>query len=278
MRPHMLLAFFNFYNVSKICIVQNGQYTNYIQTTVGVKQGGKASPFNCNIYVNPLVRVLAESELVFKIESVPAGVVVYADDTTLICKSKKDAREALNLVELYDITINAKKNKWMSFNSKSNAKFLLNGQRLEKEFKLLGYIVTDNQSHKKHMKRRRALCIMVVKKLDDIGFKEKKVNHKMKGLFSNSLCRSKLLYGIENTYLNTNELKELKSFDGNFIKIANGLSTRSKTTALCYSVGVSPLPFVLLKRKISFIMQLYRNELTNALLVMTRCQSIESTL
>ena len=284
MRPHMWLAFFNYYNVSKICIVQNGQYTNYIKTTVGVKQGGKASPFNFNIYVNPLVRVLAESELVFKIESVPVGVVVYADDTTLICKSKKDAREALKLVEryceLYDITINAKKTKWMSFNIKSNANFLLNGESIEKvkEFKLLGYIVTDNQSHKKHMKRRRALCIMAVKKLDDIGFREKKVNHKMKGLLYNSLCRSKLLYGIENTDLNTNELKELKSFDGNFIKIANGLSTRSKTTALCYSVGFSPLPIALLKRKISFIMQLYRNELTNALLVMARCQSIESTL
>ena len=73
-------------------------------------------------------------------------------------------------------------------------------------------------------------------------------------------------------------MKELKAFDSNFIKIANGLSTRSRTTALCYSVGVSPLPIALLKRKISFIRQLYQNELTNDLLVKTRCQTIESTL
>lgn len=86
------------------------------------------------------------------------------------------------------------------------------------------------------------------------------------------------LYGIENVELSPNECKELKEFDGNFIKIANGLSTRSRTTALCYSIGISPLPIALLKRKISFIIQLYQNELTSALMEKSRCQTVESTL
>ena len=255
-----------------------------IQTTIGVKQGGKASPYNFNIYVNPLICELADSELIFKIESVPVGVVVYADDTTLICGSRKNSKKALELVEryceLYDITINAKKTKWMSINTNSTAKFTLNSEKIEKvkEFKLLGFIIMDNLSHKKNMKKRRSLCVMAAKGLEDVGFKEKRVSHKMKGLLYNSLCRSKLLYGIENVNLGINELKDLKTLDGNLIKIANGLSTRSRTTALFYSLGISPLPIALLKRKIGFIIQLYNNCLTSMLFEKARCQTMDSTL
>jgi hypothetical protein len=68
--------------------------------SVGVKQGGKASPYSLpyrNFYVNPLIRALAESKLIFKIKDVPVSVVVYADDSTLLCGSRKNANEALKL-------------------------------------------------------------------------------------------------------------------------------------------------------------------------------------
>ena len=122
------------------------------------------------------------------------------------------------------------------------------------------------------------MCIMAVKDLDLLGFNDVQTKAKMKGELYNLLGRSKLLYGMENTYLKLGALKKLKTFDGNIIKRCNDLSTHSRTTALCYSMGLCPLPISLLKKRIGFIQQLTRNELTRELMEKGRCYTLEPTL
>jgi len=48
--------------------------------------------------------------------------------------------------------------------------FLLNGNILEKvnTFKLLGVIVTDKLDHRKHIAKRKSLCYMVIKEIEDL--------------------------------------------------------------------------------------------------------------
>ena len=100
----------------------------------------------------------------------------------------------------------------------------------------------------------------------------------MKYLCYSSLARSKLMYDMENVNLSPDELKNLKTFDANFIKRSNGLSTRSRSTALLYSVGLSPLPISLLKRKISFFIALFKNEMTKNYLAKCKSYTLEHTL
>ena len=275
LNPHYWLALVNYCDVSKIYIItKDGEIRQEsIKTTVGVKQGGKVSPKLFNKYVDPVLIIIEESGTVLLLGGVPVGEIVYADDTTLCCTNRAKAEIISKFCDIHDITINVKNTKWMRINTQSKKQFYLNGDIIEKvtEFKLIGFIICDNLNHKKHVKKRRAMCIGAVKDLDILGFTEHIVSSKMKSLCYSSLARSKLMYGMENVNLGPNELKNLKTFDANFIKRANGLSTRSRSTALLYSVGLSSLPIALLKRKISFLIALFKNEMTRNFLA--KCKS-----
>jgi hypothetical protein len=88
-----------------------------IETTTGVKQGGKASPKLFNEYINPIILYIADSGLIMKIEDVPVGIIVYADDTTIICETKTKFIQTLETINKYcimhDITLNVSKTQWL---------------------------------------------------------------------------------------------------------------------------------------------------------------------
>jgi hypothetical protein len=280
--PHYWLALLNYYKTSKVRLVLgDGKLSDEIESTVGVKQGGKLSPRLFNHTIDKLIRSLAQSSLILKINDTPVGVIAYADDTTIMCTSKANSRLALRLISdycrLFDIAINARKTQWMSIGSLSKGSFILNGNILEKvkTFKLLGVIVTSNLSHKQHLSKRKSLCYMGVKELEDLGFNYARTTPKMKGLLYNSICRSKLLYGIESIQLSNSELKKFETYEGNILKRANDLSTRSRSTALVYGMGISKLSVAILKRRLNFVIQVLTNEITNEIISGTRCYTLE---
>lgn len=119
---------------------------------------------------------------------------------------------------------------------------------------------------------------MSIKNIEQMGFNDFATPLKMKGLLYNSLCRSKLTYGMETIDLNEAELKNLKTFEGNILKRANELSTRSRTTALTYAMGISTFEAMIYKRKIGFILQLINNDLTIQLIQRHECTTIAETL
>ena len=198
LNPHCWLALVNYYDFSKIYIItKDGEIRQEsIKTTVGVKQGGKVSPKLFNKCVDPVLIIIEESGTVLLLGGVPVGEIVYADDTTLCCTNRAKAEKMLEIIskfcDIHDITINVKKTKWMAINTQSKKPFYLNGDIIEKvsEFKLLGFIICDNLSHTKHVKKRRAMCIGAVKDLDILGFTDHIASSKMKSLCYSSLARS----------------------------------------------------------------------------------------
>lgn len=212
------------------------------------------------------------------------GIIVYADDTTIICTDKNKFNEALKIIndycKAYDITINVSKTKLMAIDNKTKVTFSLNGKIIEKveSFKFLGVILRSNMSHKDHIAKRKSMCFISVKANEVMGFNDHKTPLKMKGLLYNSLSRSKLTYGFETIDLNTVELKNIQTFEGNILKHSNNLSTKSRTTALTYAMGISPIEAMLHKRKIGFIIQLINNDLTVEMLKRHDCTTIWDTL
>jgi hypothetical protein len=92
-------------------MVDNEGYTELFESTVGVKHGGKLSPLLYNLLVNDLLNVLEKSKLTYKIGDNYKGILVYADDTNIICESLKNINLVILLIERfcneYDIKINA---------------------------------------------------------------------------------------------------------------------------------------------------------------------------
>ena len=89
----------------------------------GTSQGSVISPLLANIYLNTLDRLWEKYGLTHGI------LVRYADDTVIICKNKKSANHALNLLQYImtklDLKLHPVKTKIVSmWNGKENLTFL----------------------------------------------------------------------------------------------------------------------------------------------------------
>jgi hypothetical protein len=172
-----------------------------------------------------------------------------------------------NYCDNFDITINTRKTKWMQFGPNvSIAKpiFLLNNAVIEevKEFKFLGVILTADNISENHLKKRKSLCMMGISEITNIGFNSREMPSKMKALLYTSLARSKLSYGLENIKISTKQMDKLATFESNIIKRANGVSCNSRSTILLYAMEITPIKLYIIKRRISLLIQLLKNEAT----------------
>ena len=74
---------------------------------LGTSQGSVMSPLLANIYLNTLDRLWEKYGLTHGI------LVRYADDTVIICKNKKSANHALNLLQYIMVKLDLKLDKRM---------------------------------------------------------------------------------------------------------------------------------------------------------------------
>jgi len=198
--------------------------------------------------------------LTYRINNISKGLLVYADDTNVICESLVNLRKVIVLIENFcsdfDITINVKKTKWMRLTPNYSLE--------EGHVEILGVILESNGMFIEHYKNRRKLFFGGISEINNFGFFGKELNTRMKLLLYTSLVmRSKLLYGLETVFFKKKDLKKLLStLEANQIKKAFNLSTRSKSRILLYALRISPIEITILKRKIGFLKQLCNNPAT----------------
>jgi hypothetical protein len=289
--PKYWLLLKNYYSKMRTCVVNGeGGYLEPYESKVGVKQGGKLSPFLYNLLVNNMLDLIEGSGLTYKINGLSKGILVYADDTNVICDSICKINAVIKLIERfcsdYDITINSKKTKWMRLTPNYSLtlgedKVSIAGVEIEevKEFKFLGVIISSNGSHMPHYKSRRNVYFKGLSEINKLGFNEKDLPTRIKKLLYTSLVRSKLSYGMETCTFKPAEIKSLLgSLEAAQIKKSNNLSKFSKSKTLLYAIGVSPYEVYLLKRKISFLKQLANNEATQELLLAGNHSSLEDIM
>ncbi len=74
-----------------IMFVENhkGEFSDPFRATVGVKQGGNASPILFNHHYQMLDNLI-ESEFLYKINNISMGLFVFADDTTVVSDVRCD--------------------------------------------------------------------------------------------------------------------------------------------------------------------------------------------
>ena len=291
MNAHLWLFLYNYYKVSKIVIkINNETFSIPISTSIGVKQGGIISPDYFNINIDQLLMELEITGEPYKIEEIEAGTVVYADDTNSVAENEKAMALNLSIIDEYcdnyDIEINTKKTKWMQLGEKFNPidtenntivslkkliepKFYLKNREIEKvsSIKFLGFELTSDNTNEKHLKKRKSIAMAGYSNLQDLGIEESILPLKMKSLLFNAFFRSKLNYGMECIKLNSKQLKLIKTFEDNTIKRMLNLSTHSKSRYVNYAIKIIPTKICLIKRKLSFVLQLLENKVTSEIVL-----------
>jgi hypothetical protein len=121
--PKYWLLIKNYHSESTLLVRDNnGTLTNPFKSTIGVKQGGPASPRKFNAKINILIILIMLTKTTYPLNNVPRGILVYADDTTIACDSIIKLNALIKIIEKfcdeYDVIINVKKTKWLRFGPK----------------------------------------------------------------------------------------------------------------------------------------------------------------
>ena len=154
--------------------------------------------------------------------------------------------------------------------TKNHGNLFINSNQLEfvEKFKYLGVWIKSNLSCCEHIKQKKMAAMAAAYKLNSLGINSVVVSPEIKGFLINVYCRSALQYGIENSFLNEGEYKEIASMEGRIIKRALALTKYHSTSMIINSLDIEPLTETIKMRKASFVKQLMGNRVTRKILNM----------
>ena len=131
----------------------DGYLGSWFSIQAGVRQGGVLSPDFYSIYVDELITILKSSGIGCYVHNIFAAAMFYADDMAIIAPSIKGLQRLLDICGAYcdkwDICLNAKKTRNMSFGTKKEVGFqvTLNGVNVQwaVEWKYLGVVLKSGK-------------------------------------------------------------------------------------------------------------------------------------
>jgi retron-type reverse transcriptase len=117
--PRIWLGLYKLYLSTTARVRNNNELSGVFRTTRGVKQGGPLSPFLFALYIDQMLKHLANQPGVCKIGNRITGVIAYADDIMILCESLNELQNLANQLyeccEELDMVINIDKTKSMVF-------------------------------------------------------------------------------------------------------------------------------------------------------------------
>ena len=270
------VTLYKYYSKSTVMVRNKNTIEDSFSTTVGVKQGGPLSPKLFSFYIDDMIKDIQQETQTCKLFNLDVSALLYADDTTLIYETSHELQRAINIVENFckenEIAINISKTKVMAVNMGrriDQSKITLEGQELEwvNKFKYLGWWLEANMVNKEHLKARKLAAILASHKLRVLGFDNPRMSIELKTLLENTYCRSRLNYGLENTYLCARDYKDLITAETRILKKALGLETYHSNTLLYGALEITPIDISIKLRKLKFVEHLMKNGLTKEIII-----------
>ncbi len=109
----IIFAIIAYYDASEMVVINGNDISHRFKTTNGVRQGGILSPKLYNIYSQKLIEVVKKLGLGVILLKLILGIIMYADDLTLVADNESDLQAQIDAVgvqgEIDDIKFNAKK-------------------------------------------------------------------------------------------------------------------------------------------------------------------------
>ena len=154
---------YNLYQNIKSCITLNGANSTFFESYVGLRQGENLSPVLFSIFLNDLEPFLEEKNVTgieFELENddlfffIRFVVLLYADDTAIVCESPDEFQSALNnfveYCQTWRLNINYDKTKVVIFGARNidQYRFEMEGVQIEisNSYKYLGVLLSSNGS------------------------------------------------------------------------------------------------------------------------------------
>ena len=271
---------YNLYQNIKSCITLNGSNSSFFDSFIGLRQGGNLSPVLFSIFLNDLESYLQSKsnggvdvellndDLYFYLKFT---VLLYADDTAIICESEKDLQICLNnfvdYCKTWKLNINYAKTKIVIFGASKidDYCFRMEGNIIEvvKNFRYLGVVMSSNGSfltaRKNAYEKANKAMHLVYKRIHNLNLP---LDLQLK-LFDSTvlpiITYGSEIWGFEN-------LEILERIQKQFLRTITKCRTSTPAYMLYGELGRYPIEIVIKTRMIGFWVRIItgkQNKLVN---------------
>jgi hypothetical protein len=136
--PKFVRLIDSMYSKLKSCVYSNGELGPPFNIMIGTRQGCNLSPSLFNLFINDLPNIIEKGSCdPVRLDSININMLMYADDTLILSKSKRGLKKALQILEIYcqkwQLKINGDKTKIMVFNKTKTAdlSIQINGKSID---------------------------------------------------------------------------------------------------------------------------------------------------
>ena len=244
------------YITVKSCVKYKSSYSNFFDSTVGLKQGDPSSPLLFMLFVNDINdNINNDLANIFTVNELKLFLILYADDQVVFAKSPETLQSMLTDIEnycrLWHLKINTSKTKAMIFEKgrRSHHDFFINNTAIEivDSFKYLGITLFKNGNWYRSQKCIAKHASFALHNLFTIfNTIELPISQKCK-LFD-SLVASILNFGSE--IWGMHEATDIELIHTKFLRRILGVKKSTNLTALYGELGRFPL---LIIRKLNMI-------------------------
>lgn len=200
----------------------DGDMTDEISISKGVRQGCILSPLLFNIYSEKIFQETIEDERIgIRVNGIFINNIRYADDTTLLTSSigglQKLMTKLTRVSESYGLKINIKKTKFMIVSKKNvypNISLKISDMEIErvKNFKYLGVVITYQWDISKEIKTRIEMARAAFRKYMKV-LTSHDITVTTKTRFIKCYVWSVLLYGTEVWTIKSSDERKLEAFE-----------------------------------------------------------------
>lgn len=217
---HLIDLVSKLYEDQESSVRTNHGNTQWFKIGRGLRQGCILSPSFFNVYSEEIMREALDGfDGGMKFGGTLVTNLRYADDTTLICSSKKELMDLLKRVkdasEKKGLLLNTKKTKVMVIDKESDDRdFMLDGDRIEvvQQFEYLGSMINTESDTTTEIKRRLAIARTATQNMVNI-WKSRGLSTKLKLRFLRATVFAIAIYGCESWSPTKNDRKRIDAFE-----------------------------------------------------------------
>ena len=257
------------YKVTKIQVKVNGEISESIETTDGLRQGSPISPGLFNFFINDLIIEIINKDLGCKIGTKNVSILAFCDDIFLMTKMKDEMETILTIVTKYaedwKIVFNALKLHIVEFNRRHKNNFRIGKDIITHANSViyLGLPINKSGNSELYFGEKFSKMEGAFFGLRSLGCNNSIVSPRAFSIYFKSYCQSIVTYGMEMLTISPKKLIEYNRKQNNLIKMNFRLGKFSRHSKLLKALKIRTIEHIYGRSKIFFINQIKKSNLTS---------------